>query len=109
MKTLFEVMDVAALLVLWWTSFAALHGGHTPRDWRDVLLTFALIAMSVFAFCGAAVVWVAPSPLPWWTRGVLHTAAVISAWLYDYRFGIARHVRMARGWFIDLFHRRGHA
>lgn len=90
-------LDVVALLVIWWAAYAALHGGHEVRDWRDAVLTVSLIVLKVCAFCGAIAHAVSPATLPWWGHGVLYSTAGVAAWMYDYRFGVGRHVRMFSG------------
>jgi hypothetical protein len=39
-----------------------------------------------------------PQPIRWWASGFLYGVAVVAVWLYDYRFGIAHQLRMARRW-----------
>jgi hypothetical protein len=96
-------IDVAALLVLWWTAYAALHGGHRVYDWNGIFLNLALIALFVGGFVGAIATIHGESPLSWRARGVIYPSAAIAAWLYDYRFGIARHARMIGGGIRGVF------
>lgn len=91
----FLPIDVLSLIVLWWTAQAALAGGHPVETWTDILLTFGLIGIQVFGFVGAAVVMVETEHvISWWQRGLLWSFAAVALWFYEYRFGIARHIRM---------------
>jgi len=94
----FYPIDLAALLVLWWTAAFALHGGHRAKDVRNVLLYGMLVVLHAFAIVFVLSLIAVPRPLEWLFRGILYPCAGIAAWLYDYRFGIARHVRMLWAW-----------
>lgn len=88
-------IDALSLILLWWAAQAALAGGRPVETWSDILLTCGLIGVQVFGFVGAAVVIVETVPsLSWWQRGLLWSFAAMALWFYEYRFGIARHIRM---------------
>lgn len=92
---IFFPFDVIALAALAWCAFANLHCDDEVRDWRDVALTVALIALTVSSFSGMVYVTVERVPLTWWMRGIIWSASIVAAWAYDYRFGILRHLRLA--------------
>lgn len=89
-----HLLDVASLWLIWWSAFAALVGGHEVRTWRALVLQLALIGVMVSAFTGAIATYVEPQLLPLWARGLIYAMAAIAVWLYDYRFGVGRHLRM---------------
>lgn len=96
-------IDVVALLSLFWVAQAALAGGHAVESWRDTFLTLGLVVLKVSGFIGAIVVAMEPETVvSWWTRGVIYSGATVAAWFYDYRFGIARHWRMAIRAFCEI-------
>lgn len=89
-----HALDVVSLWLIWWSAFAALVSGHEVRTWRALVLQLALLGVMVTTFTGAIATYVQPGLLPLWARGLIYAMAAIAAWLYDYRFGVARHVRM---------------
>lgn len=98
----FLPVDVVALLVLWWSAGFGMHGGHEVNTWRALLFTVSLTSIHVFSLVGIFSLIGDPRPIDWYARGVLWGCAGAAGWLYDYRFGIGRHWRMA----IDsLLHR----
>lgn len=113
--SLVHVLDAAALWITWWCAIAALVAGPEARNWRNVVICLGLIGVMVFAFCGALVMTFHPPRSTWWGMGLRCAVAVVAIGLYEYRFGICRHLRMARGGLADLFrhgprclrHRRG--
>lgn len=90
-------IEVLALWVIWWCSAAALSAGHEVRTVRALVLQLGLILVMVSSFVGAIAVYMRPGILPTWMRGFVDGTAIVAGWLYDNRFGIARHVRMIRG------------
>jgi hypothetical protein len=94
--TLFNVLDFFALCAICWTSFAALEGGNEVNDWRRALLVISLIGIMVSSFIGAIIVAVDLPELRWFVRGIIYSGTLFAFWFYDRRFGIGRHVRMAR-------------
>lgn len=101
--TLFlHVVDLIALAVMWWCSAAALAGGHVVLRWRDLALSAGLLAIMVFSFVGFVYLATTEAPSLWWSTGLRAGGALVLAWFYEYRFGIARHVRMARAWARNL-------
>jgi hypothetical protein len=89
-------LDFLAFAILWWTTAATLAGSDHVEDWQDVIATLALIVLCVSSFVGmVAVAKGFPAIAFWWTRGVIHSAALIALFGYDLRFGVVRHARMA--------------
>lgn len=101
-------LDIACLWLIWWVSLAALAGGHEVRTVRALVLQLSLLALMVCSFVGAIATYVQPDLLPWWSRGLVYATAAIGAWLYDYRFGIARHLQMLWGAVRAALKRRQH-
>lgn len=101
-----QVLNVVALWLIWWCSAAALVGGNEVRNWRALVLTSGLILIMVSAFIGAISLYMQPRSIRWWASGFIYGVAIVSAWLYDYRFGIGRHLRMVLDWVRSLGHRR---
>lgn len=97
--------DVASLWIIWWAAFAALMSGHEVRTWRALILQLALLCAMVCAFVGAIATYVQPELLPWWARGLTYAGAAIAGWIYDYKFGVGRHVRMAWSAALCLWNR----
>lgn len=90
-----HLLDIASLWLIWWAAFAGVMGGHEVRTWRALALQLALLGVMASAFTGAIATYVEPQMMPLWARGLIYAFAAVAAWLYDYRFGVARHLRMA--------------
>jgi len=103
-NTLLHALDLVALFVLWWTAVTGLYAGHKVRRFRELALQTLLILLHAFAFVGALSLIAKPRDLDWVFRGTMYPVAGVAAWLYDYRFGIGRHVRLALS---GIFRRRG--
>lgn len=101
-----QVMNVVALWLIWWCAAAGLVGGSEVRNWRSLVLTLGLILIMVTAFIGAITMYVQPRSIRWWASGFIYGVAIVAAWLYDYRFGIGRHLRMVRDWLMSIRPRR---
>lgn len=102
MNSFLHYLDVASLLILWWAAITTIHSGHKVRRARELILQALLIGLHAFALIGAISLVMVPRELDWALRGVLYPVAGIAAWLYDYKFGICRHVRLA---IVGAFHR----
>lgn len=102
MNSVLHVVDLVSLAVMWWCSAAALAGGHVVLRWRDLAMSVGLLCVMVFSFCGFAYLWETGAKSVWWSTGIRAGGALIMGALYEYRFGIARHLRMARDWAIRL-------
>jgi len=101
-----QVLNVAALWLIWWCAVAALVGGREVRTWSSLVLSVGLILIMVSAFTGAITLYVEPRSLRWWASGFIYGVAVVSCWMYDHRFGIARQFRMLFTWLQSLAQRR---
>ena len=94
--TTLQIFDLIALAALWWIAASYLVAGHEVRTWRGAALAAALIAVLAFSFVGAIATIKGFYVFKWWvTRGLTYSLAAVAIWLYDYRFGVIRHVRMA--------------
>lgn len=93
-----QVLNVIALWVVWWCAAAALVGGREVRNWSSLILGIGLIFVAVSAFIGAITLYVQPRSIRWWASGFIYGVAIVSAWLYDHRFGIEKQVRMLLAW-----------
>ena len=101
-----QVLNVVALWVVWWCAAAALVGGREVRTWSSLVLSTGLIVLMVSAFAGAITLYVQPRTIRWWASGFIYGVAIVSVWLYDYRFGVARQLRMLFGWIQSFAPRR---
>ena len=101
-----QVLNVVALWVVWWCAAAALVGGREVRNWSSLVLGVGLILVAVSAFIGAITLYVQPRSIRWWASGFIYGVAIVSVWLYDHRFGIARQLRMLFDWIQSLAPRR---
>lgn len=91
-----SILDSIVLASLWWAAGATLVAGHEVRNWRGAFLTVSLVGVMVFSFVGAIAAAKGYGVFRWWlTRGLVYSLAVVAVWLYDYRFGVIRHARMA--------------
>lgn len=89
-------LDFLSLVVISWTSYAALESGHEVDDWWRALLTASLIGIMVSSFVGAIAVIMDPPALHWYIRGVIYSSMLFGVWFYERRYGVGRHVRMAK-------------
>lgn len=91
-----HMLTVVSLWIIWWCSFAALAASAMPRTMGRVVLSLGLQALMVSSFIGAITVFMSPRVLPFWAHLFVTGVATVSLWLYDARFGIARHAGMVR-------------
>lgn len=97
-----QVLNVIALWMVWWCAAAALVGGREVRSWSSLILGAGLILVTVSAFIGAITLYVQPRSIRWWASGFIYGVAIVSVWLYDYRFGVAKQLRMLAAWFQSI-------
>ena len=102
MMNILHLLDLAALAVMWWCSIAALAGGHVVLRMRDLAMGLGLIGVMVFSFAGFAYLSSTGAQSMWWSTGLRIAGALVMAAFYEYRFGIGRHLRMARDWALAL-------
>jgi hypothetical protein len=100
-----QLLDVAALWLIWWCAAAGAIAGHGRRGWRERVLTMGLIVVMVTAFVGAISLYVEPRSIRWWASGLVYGVAIVAVCWYDERFGIGRHLRMVRAWLSALAQR----
>jgi hypothetical protein len=93
-----QILDVASLWIIWWCAATGLAGAPDDRSWKAWVLKAALLVVSLSAFMGGVTLFTQPQPIRVWASGFLYGVAVISVWWYDYRFGIAGQLGMARRW-----------
>lgn len=93
--TLFRVLDALSLWSLWYCSAVFLIGGHAVQRVRELVIALSLIAIMSFSFAGVVAIAALPHEPSWWGLGMRGGAALLAWALYDYRFGIVRHLRMA--------------
>ncbi|MGH8083885.1 MAG: hypothetical protein ACREPV_01235 [Lysobacter sp.] len=108
MLTLIHVLDAAALWITWWCAAAAVVAGQEVRNWRNLAVSAGLIGVMVFAFCGALAMTFQPPRGTWWGFGLRAAVAIVAMGLYEYRFGIGRHLRMLRAWALDCLRHGPH-
>lgn len=91
-----SILDIVVLFTLWWVAAAALEGGNEVNTWSRLTLAVSLIGIQVCSIIGALTLVTHPVPLPWWIRGILYSGVLFAVWFYERRFGVLRHLRMAR-------------
>lgn len=91
-------LNVVLCVLLAYISFAFLVAGHPPRTMAQLVLQVGL--SGCFALFGvAAVIPVSRGVDPaWWSLLLRAALLIVGGWLYNERFGIARHARMLMDW-----------
>lgn len=95
------LLNAVLCMALSYVSFAFLAAGHPPKTCHEMLLHIGL--------CGCFALYAVAAVLPvvygvepaWWTLMVRLSLLIVAAWLYNRRFGLARHARMVIAWIVS--------